>query len=61
MLKSLLRRVRRFFTAEVLAEMAALRTEMAAHDKQIEAALLTIALSKSGDDETSKVGVANDT
>ena len=48
-LKPLLRRVRRLLMAEVLAELAALRQEMAALDKQIEAALLTIALAKSED------------
>lgn len=32
--------------AEVLAEISALRKEMAAHDAHIEAALLTIALEK---------------
>ena len=50
MLKNLLRRIRRLLMAEVLAEISALRKEMAAHDAQIEAALLTIALAK-GDDE----------
>ncbi|WP_297492878.1 hypothetical protein [Acidocella sp.] len=49
MLKALLRRVRRLMLGEVLAELAALRREMAAHDAQIEAALLTIALAKKED------------
>jgi hypothetical protein len=59
-LKRFLRRVRRLMMADVLAEIAALRQEMAAHDAKIEAALLTIALSRSVDDEARKGGVSND-
>ena len=56
MLRALLRRLRRFLTADLLAEISALRAEVAvlrqdmtAHDAKIEAALLTIALAKTDD------------
>ena len=58
---SLLRRLRRLMMGEVLAELAALRREMAAHDAQIEAALLTIALSRNTNADASNVIVADDT
>jgi hypothetical protein len=45
-LESLLRRLRRLVTGEVLAELAAVRKEMAANEAQMEAALLEIALVK---------------
>ncbi len=44
MLKALLRRVRRFLQAEVMAELSALRADLAQRDKAAEAALLAIAL-----------------
>ena len=44
MVKLFLRRVRRFLQAEVMAELATLRAELAQRDKAAEAALLAIAL-----------------
>jgi 3,4-dihydroxy-2-butanone 4-phosphate synthase len=55
MLKRLLRRLRGFMQAELMAEIAALRGEMARRDelaplvRQMEAALLTIALAGAQD------------
>ncbi|HUW80963.1 MAG TPA: hypothetical protein VMV54_08755 [Acidocella sp.] len=57
MLKFVLRRVRRVMQAEVMAELTSLRAEMARRDeiaplvRQMEAALLTIALGSAGADE----------
>jgi len=53
MLKTALRRLRRLLMVDVLAEVAATRAEMAQLSKQIEAALLTIALAKQQDEEES--------
>ena len=44
MLKAFLRRVRGFMQAEVMAELATLRAELAQRDQAAEAALLAIAL-----------------
>lgn len=57
MLKKVIRRLQRYAFAEVLAELASLRAEMARRDeiaplvRQMEAALLTIALGGAGADE----------
>jgi len=60
MVKGVLRRVRRFLNAEVMAELAAIRAEMARKDemaplvRQMEAALLTIALAGKEEGEEEK-------
>ncbi len=49
MFKPLLRRLRRLMLADVLAELAELRAQLAQRDQQLETALLTIALAKAED------------
>jgi hypothetical protein len=47
MLKALLRRIRAFMQAEIMTELALLRTEIARqslHTQQVEAALMTLTL-----------------
>jgi len=49
-LKRLLRRVRGFMTAEVMAELAEVKAELRRRDAALEAVLLTIALHKPDDE-----------
>jgi hypothetical protein len=45
-LEALVRRLRRLVSGEVMAELAAVRRDMAANEAQMDAVLLTIALAK---------------
>jgi len=49
-LKGFLRRVRKFLGAEIMDELKALRAELARRDSAAEAALLTIALHREGEE-----------